>query len=218
MALVGAVQQVVGHDVEFGHLAPADHDVGAGGEVQQGVAGRARLGGVGAVYVVLCQVALDVGCHEGVVQAQAGGVAVRCAVVVGVVVAHGGMGVVCQLPLQLRGPAGRGGEGQVAGVVGLVQQSRIDIREGVGQVQRVDGVDIDAGLETQQSGVALGVGVGLVVGVGRHQVALQVDVVVDAVGKQRHLGTDVARGEVQPQVGLQAVFRLQLLVAALVSL
>ena len=93
--------------------------------------------------------------------------------------------VVHQLPLHFRRPARCGGEGQVFdALVRLVQLARVGIGEGVLEMQRVDGVHVDAGLEAQQTGVTLRVGVGQIT--RNHLLGQPVheDVVVDAVAEQ----------------------------------
>ena len=125
--------------------------------------------------------------------------------------------VVLQLPFQLRRPFGRRGERQVFCVVIGMQQLRIDIRESVGEVYRVDGMNVHASLEAQQPRVTLGVGVGQIAFLHFFRHAMGEDVIVYAVGKECQLCRDVARREVHAKVGLQTVFRLQLLVAQFVA-
>ena len=93
----------------------------------------------------------------------------------------------------------------------------IDEREGVLEVEAVDGVDIDTSLEAQQSGITLGIFISAVVFLDHLVDALGKDVVLDAVGKERHLGRDILRGDVKAKVSLPAVFRLQVGVTYLVA-
>ena len=54
VTLVGAVEQVVGYEVEFTELAPStQEDVRTDGGVKEGVGGRCRLGIIGAIIMIL---------------------------------------------------------------------------------------------------------------------------------------------------------------------
>ena len=157
MTLVSAVEEVVGDEVELAELAAvAQEDVGSRRQVEEGVGGRGGLGVVGHVVVVLAEVMLYADGHIGVVEDVVEAVVVLAlACVVGstaVVVA-----VVGELPFHFAGEAWGRGEGQVAGLQRLVELAGIDHRVGGADVQLVEGVDIDAGLEALEEGVALGV-------------------------------------------------------------
>ena len=77
----------------------------------------------------------------------------------------------------------------------------------------MDGVEVHTSLKAQQSGIALRVGVSKVTFLNLLGHAMGEDVVVDAIGKESQLCRDILRGEVEPEVGLQAVFCLKLLVS-----
>ena len=216
MVLVGLVQQVVGSDIQLGYLLAFHLNVGTCREREQRIAGRLGFGVVSTIDVRLTEVAVEACGNVEVVQ---------CHSVLGMIMAvlmHGvrtdrAVRVVLQLPFQLRRPFGRRGERQVfRGVIGM-QQLRIYIREGVGEVHRVDGMNVHTSLEAQQARVTLGVGVGQVAFLHFFRHTMGEDVVVYAVGKECQLCRDVARREVHAQVGLQTVFRLQLLVAQFVA-
>ncbi len=93
----------------------------------------------------------------------------------------------------------------------------INKREGVFEVDAVDGMEVDSCFETQQSGVALSVLIGTQPFL-HHQVdALGEDVVLDVVGKESHLCRNVLRGKVESQVCLPAVLWLQVWVTQFVA-
>ena len=82
-------------------------------------------------------------------------------------------------------------------------------------------MEVHTGLEAQQTGVVLRVFVGAQSFVGSNSIdpvnAMHKDIVVDAVGKQCQLCRQILRREVEAQVSLQTVFRLQLMVAHLIA-
>ena len=114
MTLVGAVEQVVGDDIELTELADtAKEEVSADGGVEKRVGGCGGLCASNAVVMVLLEVVLnsdaDIGIVKEVVCAVViGGLMgmVRC---VGVVVA-----VVCEFPFHFSRKTGGRCEGQVA--------------------------------------------------------------------------------------------------------
>lgn len=96
-----------------------------------------------------------------------------------------------------------------------MQLNRVDIREGVADMQMLHRVDVDARLTTQNAGVARSKLIGWrVVDEDRLIVLicqlLAVDVMVDAIGKQRELCRNDRRRIIQTKVELPAVsgFRL----------
>ena len=95
-----------------------------------------------------------------------------------------------------------------------MQLNRVDIREGVADMQMLHRVDVDARLTTQNAGVARSKLIGWrVVDEDRLIVLicqlLAIDVMVDAIGKQRELCRNDRRRIIQTKVELPAVFRRQ---------
>ena len=104
-----------------------------------------------------------------------------------------------------------------------MQLNRVDIREGVADMQMLHRVDVDARLTTQNAGVARSKLIGWrVVDEDRLIVLicqlLAIDVMVDAIGKQRELCRNDRRRIIQTKVELPAVFRLQTGISQFVSL
>ena len=95
-----------------------------------------------------------------------------------------------------------------------MQLNRVDIREGVADMQMLHRVDVDARLTTQNAGVARSKLIGwrvvdedwLIVLICQ---LLAVDVMVDAIGKQREFCRNNRRRIVHTEVELPAVLRLQ---------
>ena len=109
VALIAAVQQVFGCDVQLGNLPAVPSQIGACREIQQRVAGSCALSIIYRINMTLLQVAFQSCRDVKVVSREA-----LCVVGVVRVIAHSGMGVVHQLPLQLRCPSGRWGVGQMS--------------------------------------------------------------------------------------------------------
>ena len=84
-------------------------------------------------------------------------------------------------------------------------------------MQRVHGVQVDTSFEAQQSCIPLRIGIRQVALLDLARYAMREDIVVDAIGKERQLCRHMARGEVESEVSLQTVFRLQLLIAQFVA-
>ena len=104
-----------------------------------------------------------------------------------------------------------------------MQLNRVDIREGVADMQMLHRMDVNARLTTQNAGVARCKLIGRrVVDEDRLIVLicqlLAIDVMVDAIGKQRELCRNDRRRIIQTKVELPAVFRLQTGISQFVSL
>ena len=74
-------------------------------------------------------------------------------------------------------------------------------------------MEIDTCLETQQSGIALSVGIGKVSLLDLLVKSMSEDVIVYTISKQRQLCRDVTRGEIESQVGLQTILCFKILLA-----
>ena len=104
-----------------------------------------------------------------------------------------------------------------------MQLNRVDIREGVADMQMLHRVDVDARLTTQNAGVARSKLIGgrvvdedrLIVLISQ---LLAIDVMVNAIGKQREFCRNNRRRIVQTEVELPAVLRLQTGISQFVSL
>ena len=104
-----------------------------------------------------------------------------------------------------------------------MQLNRVDIREGVADMQMLHRVDVDACLTTQNTGIARCKLIGRrVIDENRLIVLicqlLAVDVMVNAIGKQRELCRNDRRRIIQAKVELPVVFRLQSGISQFVSL
>ena len=120
VVLISFVQQVVGGDVELGEFLAAEHDVSTSRQGEQGVARCLGFRVVSTVDVRLLQIAIETGGNVEVVE---------CYSALGMGMAelmHGvrtdrAMRMVEELPLQLRRPLGRRGEGQILRIRCCVQ-------------------------------------------------------------------------------------------------
>ena len=123
----------------------------------------------------------------------------------------------------IRNPTGSWGEWQILRFGWLMQLHGVDIRESVAEVQTLYRMDVDARLTTQNAGVARSKLIGWrVVDEDRLIVLicqlLAIDVMVDAIGKQRELCRNDRRRIIQTKVELPAVFWLQTGISQFVSL
>ena len=95
-----------------------------------------------------------------------------------------------------------------------MQLNRIDVGEGVADMQMLHRVDVDARLTTQNAGIARSKLIGwrvvdedwLIILICQ---LLAIDVMVDAIGKQRELCRNDRRRIIQTKVELPTVLRLQ---------
>lgn len=104
-----------------------------------------------------------------------------------------------------------------------MQLHGVDIRESIAEVQTLYRMDVDARLTTQNAGVARSKLIGWrIVDEDRLIVLicqlLAIDVMVDAIGKQRELCRNDRRRIIQAKVELPVVFRLQSGISQFVSL
>lgn len=104
-----------------------------------------------------------------------------------------------------------------------MQLNRVDIREGVADMQMLHRMDVDARLTTQNAGVARSKLIGWrFVDEDRLSILIRqllaIDIMVDAIGKQRKGSRDDRRRIIQTKVELPAVLWLQTGVSQLVSL
>ena len=104
-----------------------------------------------------------------------------------------------------------------------MQLHGVDIRESVAEVQMLYRMDVDARLTTQNAGVARSKLIGrrvfdedrLIVLISQ---LLAVDVMINAIGKQREFCRNNRRRIIQTKVELPAVLRLQTGISQFVSL
>ena len=161
----------------------------------------------------------DVGIVEDVVETVVTSALIAVVRCVGMVVA-----IVCELPFHLGRESGGWCLRQITGLDGLVELSRINHGEGGTDVELMDGVDVNTGLEAFQQRVALGVvesAVGILGLTGSHIVDVGdvsgKDIVLYAIDKQGEFGGEIASVVVEAQVSLPAVLGTKVGIAYLVA-
>ena len=159
MVLVSLVQEVVGGDIEFCNFLALYLDICACRKTEQGIAGRRCLGIIGAVDVRLFQIAVETSGDVEIIECDSA-LGMGMTVLVHGVWTDRTMRMMEQFPLQLRCPFGSRRKREILCVGCCIQQLSIYIREGVGEMDTMDGMEVDTSLKAQQSGIALGIDVG----------------------------------------------------------